>query len=131
MSLKREDWNNLNNLQTAKGLPVLSAVVNETNECSEYHYVTVVAGLANSTPYCVSIDGRAGSQYHKDIVRKPGVKEPDGPERDWPAIWRRQLREHIERCPMVPREYVDEVLCAVVWFNTWNEAQSKHDTQNT
>lgn len=39
--------------------------------------------------------------------------EPDGPPRDWPSIWRQQLREHVERAPMIPREYVDEALSAI------------------
>lgn len=41
--------------------------------------------------------------------------EPDGPPRDWPSIWRQQMREHIERAPMVPREYVQEVLTAIAF----------------
>lgn len=48
-----------------------------------------------------------------DSENKPTMNEPDGPPRDWPAIWRQKLREHIERAPMIPREYVDEVLTAI------------------
>ncbi len=45
--------------------------------------------------------------------------EPDGPPRDWPAIWRKQLREYIERAPMIPREYIDEVLRSIDAGQPW------------
>lgn len=59
----------------------------------------------------VRIDLRDGENVSRLALRheKP-QPEPDGPPRDWPSIWRQQLREHIERAPMIPQIFIDEVL---------------------
>lgn len=53
-----------------------------------------------------------------DCWAEIGNQETDGPPRDWPAIWRKQIREYVERAPMIPREYVHEVLDLIDagWF---------------
>ncbi len=136
MSLTREDWNDVSQLQTKSELPVRSAYVYESTEGPRYSYVMVfVEGL--KAPYRVKIDGtidetnwRIGMGAVTDklleIIKKPTTKEPDGPPRDWPAIWRKQLREHIERAPMIPQIFIDEVLDyydeAVLRRNTFEDS---------
>ncbi len=123
MILSIDDWNDVSQLQTRGGKNLKRAqAVMLTTSPGKLVFDVEIEGLDGAHLYAVSGEWltRSLALSHMDIIKKT-AQEPDGPERDWPAIWRKQLREHIERAPMIPQRYIDAVLETLDEHIDWPE----------